>query len=140
MNDLRELIGENLVYFIVDETTDLMRRCVVNVMVGKLDGEDNNSYLLATYFNTVCNNLTIQDAVKDSCKLLWPNSTSFDKLCLIVSDGARYMEKAIKHIKQNDLIFKNVLHVKCLAHMIHNVPERIRKNSTSIWLISKSSC
>ena len=69
-----------------------------------------------------------QKKIKDSCKLLWPNSTSFDKLCLIVTDGAYYMAKAIRHIKQNDLMFKNVLHVKCLAHMMHNVSELIRNS------------
>ena len=38
LNTLKDLIGENSVYFIVDETTDIMRRCVVNVMVGQLNG------------------------------------------------------------------------------------------------------
>ena len=36
------------------------------------------------------------------------------------------MKKAIEHIKANDLVFANVKHVQCLAHMLHNISDKIR--------------
>ena len=50
MQKIKAYIGEYPIYFIVDQTTDACKRCVLNVMVGKIDGNFSEPVLLSTIF------------------------------------------------------------------------------------------
>jgi len=43
-------IGTSDIYVMVDETTDVMRRQVFNILIGKLNGEITKPYLISTQF------------------------------------------------------------------------------------------
>ncbi|KAG0437748.1 hypothetical protein DMUE_3509 [Dictyocoela muelleri] len=64
---------------------------------------------------------------------LYNGEIMFDKLRLILSDGAPYAVKASKTLK---LLFQNLKHVTCLAHMIHRLCEKVREISPISNLIS----
>jgi hypothetical protein len=50
-------------------------------------------------------------------------NVSKDSLQLIISDEASYMKKAIKRMKE---INKKLVHVFCLAHLVHNCALKVR--------------
>lgn len=86
LDKLRSHIGEENVCFIVDETTDLKGRYVLNIMVGKLDGRVNKPMLLSTIFLTSTCHEHVMDAFDDSLSDLWPNSLKRDRVRLVVTD------------------------------------------------------
>src|SRR6266516_3255041 len=99
LTKLRNSIGTEDVYFIVDETTDVEQRCVLNIMVGCLNGTKTKSYLLSTQFLTSVNNETVAQAIITSLCLLWKGVIHYDRLLLVVTDQAKYMIKAIGNLK-----------------------------------------
>jgi len=123
---IREIIGQNTVYFIIDDTTDAMNRYAFNVLVGKLDGEISKPMLISTQFLENVNFTTINQALNKACQILWPNEIRYDSVLLIVSDQASTMIKAMSHAK---ILFPNLNHVTCLAHAFHRVCECIRQNN-----------
>ncbi len=123
---IRQEIGENNVYFIIDDTTDSLNRYVFNCLVGKLDGKPSNPMLLSTKFLENVNHSTIIQAFNNSCQLLWPNGVKYDDVLLVVSDQASTMVKAMKGAKS---LFPRLHHVTCLAHCVHRVCETIRNHN-----------
>jgi hypothetical protein len=126
VDKIREEIGDSDVYFIIDDTIDVMNRYVFNTLVRKLDGNLSNPMLLSTQFLETVDNLTISEAFLNACKILWPNGFKYDNVLLIVSDMATPMVKAMKNLK---LHFRNLHHVTCLSHALHRVCEKVRENN-----------
>lgn len=50
----------------------------------------------------------------------------FEKFKLLVTDGAAYMTKAGKFLKQ---MFEDLMHVTCVAHMLHRLAEFVRSEN-----------
>jgi hypothetical protein len=115
---IREIVGNNAVYLIVDETSDAKNRYVVNIMVGILNGEPIKPMLLATTFVNKTNNKTISQCIVDSLTKLWSGIIHYDRLWLVVSDQASYLLKSISNLKS---IFPNLKHITCIAHALHRV-------------------
>ena len=46
-----------------------------------------------------------------------------EKFLLLLSDAARYMIKAAETLK---ILYPRLLHVTCIAHLLHNCAEHIR--------------
>jgi len=58
--------------------------------------------------------------------LLWPNVKQDEinrKFLLFLTDSAAYMIKAGKNLKK---LYKNLLHITCVAHGLHRVAEKVR--------------
>ncbi|KAI1305878.1 hypothetical protein HDE_01070 [Halotydeus destructor] len=102
----------------VDETTDRKSQKVVNVLVGILSSVPMEPMLLHIDILAAANKETIIQTILEACKILWPTSQKYDKLELIVSDGAAYMRKAIRGLKANNLMFPNLKHITCILHGI----------------------
>ena len=128
IDKIKKRIAGHEVYFIVDETTDPASRFCTNVMVGPLDGTKCKAMLVNVCFNDRNDNKTVQQAVVQTCQVLWPDKNVYDLLTLILSDQARYMLLAVSEIKKNSLMFPNVSHVTCLAHALSLVAKEIQKN------------
>lgn len=131
MTAIRDRVGENNVYFIVDETMDSASRYVLNVMVGVLDGKSPKSMLLTTTFLEATNNSTVSQGIMNACIVLWGSSVHYERVRLIVSDQAKYMLLAIKNLKVTGL-FPNLSHVSCLAHALQRVCCEIRQNNDEV--------
>jgi len=122
-------IGENPVYFIIDETTDSANRYVLSILVGALNGLVTRPMLLTTNFLEKTNNLTVSHAFINACSVLWSNNIQFDKVWLVVSDQASYMLKACENLKLN---FPSLNHITCLAHCLNRVCETIRNKFNDV--------
>ena len=123
-NKIKELISDFKVCFIVDETTDSMKRFVVNVLVKPLNGTDIKPMLLNVSFLDKVNSSTIAQTFMDSCLILWPSGIKYDKVSMVVTDQATYMIAAFSNLKNG--AFDNLKHVTCLAHSLHRACETVR--------------
>jgi len=121
------VIGDNDIYMIIDETTDIKGRYVCNVLVGLLNGKPAKSMLVATRYLEETNNKTICQTVNQVCSLIWKGDIKYERLRLIVSDQAPYMVKAVKVMKDTEM-YPNLHHVTCVVHALHRVCEFLRKD------------
>jgi len=117
---IRQEINDNHLYFIVDETTDVCGRYVLNILVVVLSGEKAKSMRLSVKYLSKCDAFTIGQEILESCRLIWLQRTQYDKVLLIVSDQATNMKAAIRSIKD---LFQNMSHVTCIAHALHLTAE-----------------
>ncbi|RWS21713.1 uncharacterized protein B4U80_07221 [Leptotrombidium deliense] len=122
---IRNVVGDNDVFFIVDETTDRMTNYVVNILVGVLNGYETKPMLLKVSFVEKTNNYTIGQSVMAACNVLWDNKTQYAKLKLMVTDQATYMLLAVSVMKQGS--YQHLNHITCLAHAAHRVADTIRE-------------
>lgn len=90
MQKIKAYIGEYPIYFIVDETTDACKRCVLNVMAGKIDGNFSEPVLLSTIFLKQTNNTTVQQALNQECVTLYGVDIPYEKVWFLLSDQAPY--------------------------------------------------
>lgn len=121
---IREQIGENPIYVVTDETTDLCGRAVCNVLLGPLlTSEFVPPFLIHVAFLEETNHSTIAAAINDALRTLWPNDMHYDRFLLMVTDAAPYMVKAGQALH---VLFPKLIHVTCLAHALHRVAECIR--------------
>lgn len=123
LRKIKEYIGEHPIYFIVDETTDALKRYVMNILVGKLDGSFSEPVLLSTTFLEQTNNTTVQQAINQACVLLYGVNIPYEKVWFLISDQAAYMLKAGRGLKQ---MFHNLKHITCLIHGLNRVCEHIK--------------
>jgi hypothetical protein len=122
---VKEVVGDNPIFLIVDETTDACGRFALNILVGKLDGRYDKPMLLCTKFLEATNSETVSQAIISACGFLWDGQILYNKLSLVLSDQAAYMIKAIGILKP---LFNNLHHITCLAHSLHRVCEAIRSH------------
>ena len=122
---IRNQIGDDNIYFEIDETTDLKGRFVCNVLVGSLNGNEPKSMLLCTRFLEEVNNGTINRTINDACYLLRNGNVNNENLNLVVLDQASYMLKAIENLKKAEL-YPNLNQITCLCHALNRVCEVIR--------------
>lgn len=121
---IQEKIGENYVWFAVDETTDTCGRYVANFVIGKLSNEDaGHPYILTSKVLAQTNGNTIARFVNESFRLLWPNIGHENRVLLMLSDSAAYMHKAAQHLQ---VFYPHLVHNTCFAHSLHRVAEEIR--------------
>lgn len=83
LQKIKDYIGENPIYLIVDETTDSCKRYALNVLVGKLDGVPSQPMLLSTIFLDKTNNTTVQQGVHKACATLYGTDVPFEKVWLL---------------------------------------------------------
>lgn len=123
---IKQIIGNNYIYFIVDETTDNCGRYIAHLLIGSLC-EDNvsKSYLISSKQLEKTNNLTITRFIQDGLsEFFLPEYVPSQKILLLLSDAAPYMIKAGQNLK---IFYENLIHVTCLAHGLNRVAEEIRK-------------
>lgn len=124
ISEIRTLIGNNFIYFEVDETTDSAGRYIANLLIGCLNGNSSKSYLISSKQLDKTNNSTITRFIHDGLtNFFLPNSIPQEKIILMLSDAASYMCKASVNLK---IFFPNLIHTTCLAHGINRVAEEIR--------------
>jgi hypothetical protein len=123
--NIKQTVGTHPIYLIIDETTDVKNRYVVNVMVGVLNGEQSKPMLLTTIYVNRTNFKTISQCIIDALTKLWDGQIQYDRLWLLLSDQASYLKKAVKTMRS---LFPNLHHVTCLAHALNRVCIVIKDN------------
>jgi hypothetical protein len=125
MNEIKEKIGKNFIYIVVDETTDTRGLYIANLLVGVMNKNfSGKPYLLASKQLEKTNNETITRFINDSLKLLWTDVGMEQRVLLLLTDAASYMVKAGKSLK---IFYTNMIHVTCTAHACNRLAEKVRE-------------
>ena len=115
---LKELFATKAVFLVVDEA-EVFGQKYVNILAGLME-EPEKSYLVnCKPLNGYPNNSNICTIVDDSLKKM---NIPREKFLLLLSDAARYMIKAAETLK---IMYPRLLHVTCIAHLLHNCAEHI---------------
>ena len=111
-------------FMMVDEATDVCGRSVCGALIGTFDGVIKPELFdLAELAET--NHRTIsQLVISVNARLNGPGD--FLKLKLLITDGAAYMVKAGKFLKE---MFSDRQHVTCVVHMLHQLAEFVRSEN-----------
>ena len=122
---IRKNIGNNFIWFTVDESTDARGRYIANLLVGVLNNnESSEPYLIASRQLEKTNNNTIARFVQEGLSdFFLPNRVPSEKIVLMLSDAATYMVKASNVLK---VFYENLIHCTCLAHGLSRVAETVR--------------
>lgn len=125
-----------------------------NVVVGILNGEVSNCWLLNCVEMEKCDAQAIVILFNTSLEILYPNGIKRDKVnknnfeqnikhsnffsclraqvVLFVTDGAPYMRKAGKALQ---LSYSRLIHMICLDHALRNLYETIREQYPQVDLL-----
>jgi hypothetical protein len=125
MSQIRQIVGSNFTYIIVDESTDKCGRYIAHLLIGILH-EDilGRSYLISSKQLPNKNYSTIVPFVQEGLsRFFLPDSVPCEKIFLMLSDASLYMTKVGQHLKT---YYKNITHVTCLAHGLNRVAEDIK--------------
>ena len=123
-NEILKRPANQKIAVIVDETTDMRGRYVVNVLMHPLDSfapVHCKALLVNTESLTAINNVSIAQLI---VRTLTNMNIEFNNVLALVSDNAAYMKKCFK----DDLcgMLPNAVHVTCWAHIVHLVGDELR--------------
>ena len=122
---IRSELTNEFIWLSIDETTDILQRHVFSVIVGPLNpNKSNQRYLMNIEYTEKVNNYSTSQVVLNSLQILWPGGLLYDKVLLLITDAASYMNTSGQTLIK---IFPKLIHSTCLAHGIHNVCEFIAK-------------
>ncbi|KAG0438998.1 hypothetical protein DMUE_2736 [Dictyocoela muelleri] len=130
------LFSKTKIYILFDETTDANGKYILNIMSGLCNkNKREKTYLVRTVELSRTNNEIISQEIINLMSELYDGKIAFEKLCLLLSDGAPYAVKAARNMK---IFFPNLKHVTCIAHMLLRVCEKLRDISLkSNFIITK---
>ena len=112
------------IYIMVDKTTDVVGRYVVNLLMGKMDKDKYHAPLLIhCSFLKTCDSSAIARVVSWAIHTLWPDFNP-EKLKVFLSDMAAYMLKVGRDL---EVLFPSLIHLYCFAHALHRICDTIRK-------------
>lgn len=126
MNRIRQAIGNSDIYMILDETTDAKESKVVNVLVGVIDGKEHKSMLCNQEIVQTANAIEIGKVFLRTLNYLFPGQEFYDRVKFVITDAAPYMICCFKN--QKAALFKNLVHITCIVHMLHRVAEDVKQN------------
>lgn len=130
IEDIRNDIGDNYVYFVIDEATDACGHSVANCLIGTLQPNSaGRAHLVASKRLERTNHSTIVDFVKECFHSVWPNEDHSEEVLVMLTDAAPYMRKAGELLTGS---FPNMLHFTCAAHALHRVAEKVRENFSAV--------
>ena len=78
---------------------------------------------------TSTNSSLIMQTIDKAINKIWSISKSYDDILFLVTDGASYMVKASKMLKE---MYPKMISATCLSHALHLVAEKIRANFPSV--------
>ena len=104
---LKTMLHGKSVTIIVDETTDIRDKSILNVVAGK-------PYLIDVVTMQACNHATLRQAVIQAVTSI---GIEFKDVLAVVTDSAAYCKKA--HREVLSAVFTDSVHVLCLAHIVN---------------------
>ena len=124
---IQELLRDKNIFLIVDEA-EVAKQKYISVLVGSLDAPNQtllvNCHPLDSGRNV--NSSIILHAVDDILRQLEIKRENFS---LFLTDAARYMSSAGKTSKE---LYPSLMHVTCVAHLLHNCAMRVRTHFKNI--------
>lgn len=86
LENIRNEIGDNAIYLIADETTDVLGRYVINIMAGVLDGKPSKSMLVCTVQLHSGTGEVISQTIMDAMHVIYPDGVKYDNVRLFLTD------------------------------------------------------
>lgn len=126
---LRTLLTNKPFYIILDSTTDSTSRSILCIIIGVCaKNNEGNSYLLGTVdmLESKAHNYTAE-VIKILCNF-FGNNMDFNLFKLLVTDQAPVMLALGRQLKES---FRELKHVSCLAHLCHNIAEKVRSRAVN---------
>ena len=124
---IQELLRDKKIFLIVDGA-EVVKQKYISVLVGSLDAPNQtflgNCHPLDSGRNV--NNSIILHTVDDILRQLEIKRENFS---LFLTDAARYMSSAGKTLKE---LYPSLMHVTCVAHLLHNCAMRVRAHFKNI--------
>ena len=116
---LKELFDAKAVFLVVDEA-EVSGQKYVNILAGLMEEPEKTYLVNCKPLHGNANKSNISTIADDSLKKM---NFAREKFLLLLSDAARYMIKATATSK---IMYPRLLHVTCIAHLLHNCAEHIR--------------
>ena len=124
---IQELLRDKKKFLIVDEA-GIAKQKYISVLVGSLDAP-NQTFLVNCHphdSGSDVNSSIILYTVDDILRQL---EIKRDNFSLFLTDPARYKSLAGKTLKQ---LYPSLMHVTCVAHLLHNCAMRVRAHLKNI--------
>ena len=124
---IQELLRDKNIFLIVDEA-EIAQQKYISVLVGSLDAP-NQAFLVDCHpldSGSNVNSSIILHTVDDILRQLEIKREHFS---LFLTDAARYMPLAGKTLKE---VYPSLMHVTCVAHLLHNCAMRVRAHFKNI--------
>ena len=124
---IQELLRDKKIFLIVDKA-EIAKQKYISVLVGSLDAP-NQTFLLDCHpldSGSNVNSSIILHTVDDILRQLELQRENFS---LFLTDAARYMSLAGKTLKE---LYPSLMHVTCVAHLLHNCAMRVRAHFKNI--------
>ena len=124
---IQELLRDKKIFLIVDEA-EVAKQKYISVLVGRLDAPNQT-------FPVKCHPLDSGRNVNSSIILLTVDDIlrqleiKRESFSLFLTDAARYMSSAGKTLKE---LYPFLMHVTCVAHLLHNCAMRVRAHFKNI--------
>ena len=107
------------------DEAEVAKRKYINVLMGSLD-TPNDTFLincLPLESGSNVNSSIILHTVDAQCDILRQLETQRENFALLLTDAARDMSLACKTLKE---LYPFLMHVTCVAHLLHNCAIRVR--------------
>lgn len=124
-NDVKQRIGQSKFFIIADES-DINDSKFLNIIVGSVTNPAKTFLLDCIPITGNVNSACVCQNIDDCVRFL---SLPRQNFVLFVSDAARYMCLAASFLKN---MYPSMLHVTCLAHLLHNCAMSIRTKFTAV--------
>ena len=124
---IQELLRGKIIFLIVAEA-EIAKQKYISVLVGSLDAP-NQTFLVdchPLYSGSNVNSSTILHTMDNILRQLEIKRENFS---LLLTDAARYMSLAGKTLKES---YPCLMHVTCVAHLLHNCAMRVRAHFKNI--------
>ena len=124
---IQELLRDKIIFLIVDEA-EIAKQKYISVLVGSLDAR-NQTFLVDCHpldSGSNVNSSIILHTVNDILRQLEIKRENFS---LFLTDAARYMSLAGKTLKE---LYPSLMHVTCVAHLLHNCAMHVRAHFKNI--------
>lgn len=122
---IRELLKEKKIFVVVDDS-EVAGNKYMNVLVGDI-ANPSVSYIAECCAIEGSINRSVVVRVVDN--VLRNFGIQRDDFALLLSDAARYMTAAGNTLKE---LYPSLMHVTCVAHLLHNCAMHIRAHFTSV--------
>jgi len=126
IDKIRETIGENDYFLIVDETQNVCQKYVVNILIGSLNGKFSKPMLIKCQEIESAKHSAILQAINNALTKTFPNGIDYEKFKLLVTNQAKIMFKVGNVLKET---YCNLNHITFIVHALHRVCEKIREGN-----------
>ena len=124
---IQELLRDKNFFLIVDEA-EVAKQKYISVLVGSLDAP-NQTFLVNCHPLDNGRNVNSSIILRTVDDILRQLEIKRENFSLFLTDAARYMSSAGKTLKE---LYPSLMHVTCVALLLHNCAMRVRAHFTNI--------